>query len=516
MDAPQDRRIDTPSAILDAIRDHPGWPDARRDELFDLLVARFPPPILIAEVRRRLGDLRGADAGAVLRLVEALATPSLLEELAEALVGQPDLPADRDWEALDVLHAAGLIGAYPELAERWEDLAEALDDDEGSLEDLAAQIEDDPDGSWVALRGLEGVEPLVRSEIIAGLAGGAMGPGLASFLRLLAFADDPGTRAAALEGLAGRAEGDPALHSAWTSIAAEHPDPAVVALACERLGKTGGAALAIPGAAGPKLLASLVTAMDGRGRAHVVLAAERDGRPVAAAFLCDAVGGVLDVLGHEGPPGAFLDDFADQPGRDALTGADGLALNLLAGSLLLGDGPGPSARAWLAKVAGPDFRARPFAGPFEAGDPESIPVAEMARHAAEVLDACRGWVDDSGLTYQLAEEIELREGLAPADPRRDAGAFRFLFERRLIGRLEPYRRMLLWMSAFWDAGGNPALARSALLLAAQLSDPQHAVPGHAFAMALTARSLDVARANLRRGLDLRNPRLRAGRGDGKK
>ena len=195
------------------------------------------------------------------------------------------------------------------------------------------------------------------------------------------------------------------------------------------------------------------------------------------------------------------------PAATPLTGDDGLALGLLAGSLLLGDGPNDPTREWLAKILGSALRPRPFGAPFDAGDPESIPPAEMTRRAAEVLDACDGWADDSALTYELAEEIELREGPSPVDPRRDAGAFRFLFERRLIGRLELYRRMLLWMSAFWHAGGNPELSRSALLLAAQLSDPQHAVPGHAFAVALSARSLEVARANLRRGLDVRKSQI---------
>lgn len=511
MDAPHDRRTDTPGRLLDDLRAHPEWPEARRDEYFERLVVGFPPTVLVEAVLGRFRDLSGADAEAILRLVESLATTELLEALAEALIDQPNLSAERDWAALDVLHGAGILGAYPALAERWEDLAEAIDDDEGSLEDLAAQIEDDPDGSWVALQGLEGVEPQVRAEIIAGLASGPMGPGLASFLRLLAFAHDPGTRSAALEGLAGREEDNPALQSTWASIAAEHPDPEVVALACRRLGRSGGSTLALKGEARPKLLDCLVTAMDGRGRAHVVLAAEHEGKPAAAAFLCDAVAGVLDVLGHEGAPAPFLAEFADQPGRDAVSGVPALALGLLAGSLLL-NGPtiGGVLREWLGRTAGPDFRPRPFAGPLDAGDPEAIPMAEMTRRAAAVLDSCRGWVDESDLTYELAEEIELREGTAPADPGRDAGAYRFLFEHRLIGLLEPYRRMLLWMSAFWQAGGDEELSRSALALAAQLSDPQHAVPGHAFAVALTTRSLEAARANLRLGIDLRDPQIRAG------
>ena len=70
------------------------------------------------------------------------------------------------------------------------------------------------------------------------------------------------------------------------------------------------------------------------------------------------------------------------------------------------------------------------------------------------------------------------------------------------------------MAAFWRAGGAGDLSLSALALAAQLSDPQHAVPGHPFPVALTSRSLEVARRNLRAGLDLRDPAARRARAAG--
>ena len=41
------------------------------------------------------------------------------------------------------------------------------------------------------------------------------------------------------------------------------------------------------------------------------------------------------------------------------------------------------------------------------------------------------------------------------------------------------------MASFWHASGDPDLARSALALAWQLSDPQHAVPAHPFTVELT-------------------------------
>ena len=64
-----------------------------------------------------------------------------------------------------------------------------------------------------------------------------------------------------------------------------------------------------------------------------------------------------------------------------------------------------------------------------------------------------GWIS-SPLTFELAEEIWLREGRTAADPDRDAGAYRFLFEHRLIHCLELYQRMLLWMAWLWKFSGR--------------------------------------------------------------
>ncbi|HEX8200248.1 MAG TPA: hypothetical protein VF590_07150, partial [Isosphaeraceae bacterium] len=113
-----------PAAILDALRDHPEWDERRRDEQFDRLIARYPADQLMAAARARLADLRGDDGAMALRLVEALGGPAVLEELAGALVTQRDLPAERAWEALSLLEGTGLLEAHPELAERWDELAE--------------------------------------------------------------------------------------------------------------------------------------------------------------------------------------------------------------------------------------------------------------------------------------------------------------------------------------------------------------------------------------------------------
>ncbi len=129
----------------------------------------------------------------------------------------------------------------------------------------------------------------------------------------------------------------------------------------------------------------------------------------------------------------------------------------------------------------------------------------MPARVAEVLDACPSWLDNSPLTFELAEELLLRWDGAPPDPDRDAGAYRFLFEHRLRGQLELYRRMLSWMGWLWQAAGATELARSALTLVEQLSDPQHVVPAHPFTAALSTRSLAAAQQALRLGFDPRKP-----------
>src|SRR4051794_32061365 len=129
--------IETPEALLDALRGHPEWPEERRADVLDRLVAGFPRERWAEAILVRLGDLGGGDGEAVLQLVEALDRPEMFEALAEALVGQPDLPPERAWIALGMLEGTGLIEAYPELAERRDELAEASEEEESSLDQLA-------------------------------------------------------------------------------------------------------------------------------------------------------------------------------------------------------------------------------------------------------------------------------------------------------------------------------------------------------------------------------------------
>jgi len=515
MDAPaqDDGSAESPGSLLDALRDGRDWDEARQETQIARLVERFPVDALRDAIRARLGHLGGRDGEAILRLAEAYATPEILGELARALVDQPDLAPDRAWEALSLLEGSGLIEAHPDLAERWDELGETFESDD-ALATLVEQLEEEPEGSWVALQGLGAVEPEVRAEILGGLGDFPSGPGLVAFLRLLAFAHDPTTRVSALSALASRADDDALHRAAWASIALDHPEAGVRDRAYRRLGIAADASVAggIAGSARPRPepAGSLVTALDGSGRGTVVLASRDRGRWVVASFLCDVWGGVIEAVGQVGDDPALaagvFEECVASGDLAAVEDAPELAEGLLGGSLLLcGPATNPVLRYWIERTAGPDFRPRPFVGLFGDERLAEHALDMLAEAAWSILEACPDWLDRSALTYDLAEEIALRSVEAPPDPRRDAGAFRYLFEHRLVGRLEHYRRMLLWMASFWHASGEPDLAQSALALAWQLSDPQHAVPGHPFAVALTTRSLLGAQADLREG---RGPRPR--------
>lgn len=508
-DDPRASTLETPETLLDAFRAHPEWTERERDDHLDRVIAAIPSERLSSAILARLDDLSGGEGEAILRLIEAHSTPELLRALADALVAQPDLPPERSWEALVLLEGAGLLEDYPELEERREELEESLDD-ESSLDQLAEQLEGDPEGTWLALQGLGAVEAEVRPQIVAGLARVPLGPGLIGFLRLLVFAHDASTRAAALDALS-RPERDPDLVAAWASLASDHPDPDVVAQANRWLGTSEGTALATSAGRSlvePRQLRSRVTALDGQGRGSIIISSTRDDTHATAAFLCDMQDGVREVLGQtDDDPGhaeATFRDFAGQDDLEAVEDVTELALRLLGGSVqLCGPETSPALRYWLEEAVHPRFRPLPFPEPFPGWDPASLPFDTMPDRALAVLDACPGWIDASPLTYEIAEEITLREGDSPPDPRRDAGAYRFLFEHRLLNQLELYRRMLYWMASFWQASGAHELGRSAYALAWQLSDAQHAVPGHPFTVALATRSLTAAQADLRLGIDPR-------------
>jgi hypothetical protein len=497
--------FDSPGAMLDHLGSHPDWSIHERDLFLGRLVERFPAAHVVDEVRRRLGGLGRNDAEAIFRLVEAYPEPVLLTDLAAAVEHQPGLPPERVWEALSILENAGVLDQHPALAERWAELDELLEDDDPIVQ-LVAQIEDDLDGLWLALQGLGAVEPEVRPEIVAGLADSPIGPGLIEFLRLLAYTHDEPTRAAALAVLDAADATDPDVAAAWRDLAAHHPDPAVAAAGRARAESTGTGTLALirPGvlaAQAPRLRRSLITSVDGQGRGTIVLAARGTRGIATAAFVCDLETGVSDVIGdvaaNPARADAAYDDLTAELDRAVVEDAHELALGLLAGSLTITGPSAPAAlRYWVEATAGPGLRPQPFPAAFPGWDPTELPLSAMAARARDVLDACSDWLDTSPLTLELAREIRLREGHASPDPKRDAGAYRFLFEHGLRRQLERYRRMLLWMAWFWKVSGDEPRGRSALALAWQLSDAQHVVPGHPFTVELTTRSLAAAQARL--------------------
>ncbi len=372
-----------------------------------------------------------------------------------------------------------------------------------SLEELVAQLEHDPGECRRACEGLESVDVETRISIIQGLAGISRGTGVIRLLELLAASESAETREAALAGLKNLDGGeDRVLRD--SSVAAERwDDPgAGHAQGVLELALDSSREIVLVGDPDrPRLVNCLVTAVDGMGRGTVAISATRQTERCTAMFLCDVERGITDAIGQieaeSRGAGALLEVAKARAGGLGIEGIPEFALRLLAGSLSL-SGPATArpVREWLERTLGRGFEPRPLPAPTAEWSLEPAGSWDLRLRADEVLRACPTWLDRSPLTFELAEEVSLREGPVAVDPRRDSGAFRFLFEHRIIHRLELYRRMLLWMHWFWRCAGELELAGSARLLAWQLSDEQFAVPSHPFTVALTARSLDAARERL--------------------
>jgi hypothetical protein len=129
-------------------------------------------------------------------------------------------------------------------------------------------------------------------------------------------------------------------------------------------------------------------------------------------------------------------------------------------------------------------------------DDEEFDHEAAVQASRAVFEALPEWVDDSEIMDEFAEEFLLRGEHSP-DPKRNSGAYRFLFENRLLDRLELDRRMLIWMAIFWRAVGDRTLSEAAVRLAEQLADEQNAVPGHPFIEELTTRSLLASQRRLK-------------------
>jgi hypothetical protein len=375
------------------------------------------------------------------------------------------------------------------------------------LEEIVARLEADPDECWPAFESLSAVDDETRSEVIAALAAYRDRPGIRDLLGLLGSARDPAVRTTGAGALPGhrdsRLNGQPhgADHDGSAGSARSQGGASLPVVPADR------GSGHLTGERNPpasRIVRSLVTAVDGEGRGTVVLSA-RDGEDRrTAAFRTDVRRGILDVVGdveREQPSaGRLVDEWIDRAVGDYVVDVPELALSLLVGSFLVGRREVPDhIRSWLEATIGPEALAfdRPAALP--GPEFEAIPDDEMPARADMILDACPGWIDRSELTLEMAAEIALREGDARPDPVRDAGAYRYLFEHRLIDRLDTFARMLLWMGWVWHASGRGELARSAFALAAQLSDEQYAVPSHPFTVALSTRSLRAAQEMLLSG-----------------
>jgi hypothetical protein len=328
------------------------------------------------------------------------------------------------------------------------------------------------------MEGLESLDVETRVRLIRELGDLPRGPGIGGLLRLLADSRIAETRAAANEVLGpGR---EIAIHrSSQELVLIDH---------------------------GPQLVDGLVSAVDGEGRATIGVSARIVDERRSALFACDAVRGITGAVGRleaESPDaGGLLEEFRLEAAACSLVSSPSLATSLLAGCLWLGGAETPhNVSRWLEAILGQAFCAQPLLIPVPGSADDIDPayqVEELLDRASLVLEACPDWLDRSALTYDLAREIGLREGRMAADSRRDAGAIRYLFEHRILGRLELYRRMLLWMARYWQCGGEPELARSARVFAVQLLDEQFAVPGHPFVQALATRSLDAAADMMKR------------------
>ena len=379
----------------------------------------------------------------------------------------------------------------------------------GWLEEIIEQLEHDPDECWQALEGLTSVESDVRLAVIQALSRHRLSPGVARLLRLLSSMREPAESQAPRVAIAA-SELAPSNH---LSIA----EPTISGLesdctwATSRVGELSRTRPWVSAQSGIWLSSCLVTPVDGQGRGTIVISVNQGSQKRTAAFLCDVQEGIIDVMGEVEPesPGAgsLLDDLVQQAGIDCVRDVPALAIGLLSGSLMLnGAAVLSEVRDWIDGTLGPEFQPAGLPATMAGFDPSSIPHEEIPRRARLVLDACPSWIDASSLTFELAEEIWLREGRQTVEPDRDAGLYRFLFEHRLIHRLELYRRMLLWMAWLWRCSGRRELLRSALVLAYQLSDEQYAVPSHPFTLMFTTRSLEEAQARLRTSDDPRSDR----------
>jgi len=372
-----------------------------------------------------------------------------------------------------------------------------------SIGDIIEQLQLNPQECWYAIEGLGLLEPEVRFAIIAELSRHQQNMGASSLLRLLCSVRDASTRRAARAAVGFESvETTPGVWFDQSTRALDRSttdddDSALIAAVGRQLQVTD----RVPARLRGGLVGCLVTPVNGQGCGSIAVSVSQSGQRRTAAFLCDVRRGIRDVVGDVEPEstgaGRLIDELSEQVAEVCVRDVSELALGLLAGSWMLCAADAPAhVREWLLGILGPDFQPAGFPAAIPGVGRSVISGDEMPLRASAILDACPTWLDTSSLTHELAREIFLREGKVQADPDRDAGAYRYLFEHRLVHRLELYRGQLWWMSWFWWCSGELELAESAQALALQLSDEQYAVPSHPFTTALTTRSFEAAQAEL--------------------
>ena len=455
--------------FLDAIELGMPSNDRAVESMLDFLIGKHDPDGLAKAILPRVGDLRGVRGELILGLIEGLARDDLWDALADAIVAQADLTPDRAWMALEVLEGTGRIEERPALMELREEMDDLLADD-AALSDLASEIEADPTTIPTAIDALSRIEVDIRLEIIAGLGLEPASQSLIALLEGMAESGDEATREVSALAL--------------KSVRARHWRGEVED-ANREIAKA-----PLP----PLLIATVIGPLDGEGRGTIVLVGARAEHAVVARFDVDVLGGLV-AASLKGPCthdvaisrwGELADSLGPEASRECpisawllLTGAAWLSGETLEGGV----------RTALVAAFGGGFAARPIFAPPGTSRRPAVVEADIRSEVRTVLARRPLWRDESDLARRLADELRMRDGDVSPDPVRDPGPFRVLFEGRILGRIELYRRMLLWSAMVWQEEGETERSLAAKRIAEDLSDPQNAVPGYPFVEELMIRSL---------------------------
>ena len=256
----------------------------------------------------------------------------------------------------------------------------------------------------------------------------------------------------------------------------------------------------LPQPARTSLVSCLVTQVDGMGRGSIGISVSQGNERRTAAFLCDVRSGFCDALGEVEPEsvaaGGLLDELAEQAESDCARDVPELALGLLAGSLTVSreltflpqvrELARPHARAGLSSL-GCSRRRSP------ASTHPRFPPPRWPARVRDLFEECPSWLDLSPLTFQLAEEIRLREG----SPEETPAAMPAFTDFCLSTGSSIGLNFTGECSCGWRGSGKVRdltdLATSAVRIGiGALGQTICPIPSHPFAVELTTRSLVAA------------------------